>query len=120
MTSFASMDSRFDLPDIPSQPHQLSIYFFYYNQDCKHFITLLANEHYSLAIPPHFISMGRSTRLYHVHPSRYVLPNARTYSYQQSFYPRSFKDYNNLPSYLIECINFDSFSAINYAAKLSV
>ena len=32
-------------------------------------------------------------------------------SYQQSFYPRSIKDWNNLPSYLIECDNFDSFSA---------
>ena len=69
----------------------------------------IINEHYSLAIPPHFISMGRSTRLYH--PSHYFFPNARTYSYQQSFYPRSIKDWNNLPSYLIECDSFDSFSA---------
>ena len=68
----------------------------------------IINEHYSLAIPPRFISMGRSTRLYH--PSGYVLPNARTYSYQQSFYPWLIKDCNNLLSYLIECDNFDSFS----------
>ena len=54
----------------------------------------IINEHYSLAIPPHFISMGRSTRFYH--PSHYVLPNAWTNSYQQSFYPRSIKDWNNL------------------------
>ena len=68
----------------------------------------IINEHYSLAIPPRFILMGRSTRLYH--PSRYVLPNSHTYSYQQSFYPQSIKDWNNLPSYLIESNNFDSFS----------
>ena len=68
----------------------------------------IINQNYSLAIPPHFISMGRSTRLYH--PSHYVLPNTRTYSYQQSFYPRSIKDWNNLPSYLVEFNNFDSFS----------
>ena len=67
----------------------------------------IINEHCSLAIPPHFIPMGRSTRFYH--PSRYVLPNVRTYSYQQNFYPRSIKDWNNLPSYLIECDNFFSW-----------
>ena len=45
----------------------------------------IINQNYSLAIPSYFISMGRSTRLYHL--SRYVLPNALTCSYQQSFYP---------------------------------
>ena len=67
----------------------------------------IINQHCSQAIPPCFISMRRSTRLYH--PSSYVLPNSCTYSYQQSFYPRSIKDWNNLPTYLIECDNFDSF-----------
>ena len=65
----------------------------------------IINEHYSLAISPRFIPKGRSTRLYH--PSHYVLPNSHTYSYQQSFYPQSIKGWNDLPSYLIECNNFD-------------
>jgi len=59
----------------------------------------IINERYSLAIPLCFISMGRSTTH---HPSHYVLPNACTYSHQQSFYPRPIKDWNNLPSHLIE------------------
>ena len=68
----------------------------------------IIHTHYSLTIPPLFTSMERSTRLYH--PSRFVLPISHTNSYQQSFYTRSIRDWNNLPSYLYECTNFDSFS----------
>ena len=77
------------------------------------FITIVndgyLSQHYSLSIPPHFISMTRSTRLYH--PHRFILPNSSTYSYQQSFFSRSIKDWNNLPSSVIESNNIDSFSA---------
>ena len=69
----------------------------------------IIHQDYSLSIPPHFISMTRSTRLYH--PHRFILPNSSTYSYQQSFFSRSIKDWNNLPSSIIESINIDSFSA---------
>ena len=47
----------------------------------------IIHQHYSLSIPPHFTTMERSTRLYH--PSRFVLPNSHTFSYQQSYYSRS-------------------------------
>ena len=50
--------------------------------------------------------MTRSTRLYH--PHRFILPNSSTYSYQQSFFS---KDWNNLPSSIIESNNIDFFSA---------
>ena len=56
----------------------------------------ILHQDYSLSIPPHFISMTRSTKLYH--PHRFILPNPFTYSYQQSFFSRSIKDWNNLPS----------------------
>ena len=69
----------------------------------------IIHQDYSLSIPPHFISMTRSTRLYH--PHRFILPNSSTYAYQQSFFSRSIKDWNNLPSSIIESNNIDSFSA---------
>ena len=69
----------------------------------------IIHQDYSLSIPPHFISMTRSTRIYH--PHRFILPNSSTYSYQQSFFSRSIKDWNNLPSSIIESNNIDSFSA---------
>ena len=71
----------------------------------------IIHQDYFLSIPPHFISMTRSTRLYHVHPHRFILPISSTYSYQQSFFSRSIKDGNNLPSSIIESNNTDSFSA---------
>ena len=37
----------------------------------------IIHQDYSLSIPPHFISMTRSTRLYH--PHRFILPNSSTY-----------------------------------------
>ena len=67
----------------------------------------IIHQDYSLSIPPHFISMTRSTRLYH--PHRFILPNSSTYSYQQNFFSRSIKDWNNLPSSTIESINIDFF-----------
>ena len=53
----------------------------------------IIHQDYSLSIPPHFISMTSSTRLYH--PHRFILTNSSTYSYQQSFFSRSIKDWNN-------------------------
>ena len=53
----------------------------------------IIHQDYSLSIPLHFISMTRSTRLYH--PHHFILPNSSTYSYQQSFYS-SIKDWNKL------------------------
>ena len=69
----------------------------------------IIHQDYSLSIPLHFISMTRSTRLYH--PHRFILPNSSTHSYQQSFFSRSIKDWNNLPSSIIESNNIDSFPA---------
>ena len=70
----------------------------------------IIHQDYSLSIPPHFISMSRCTRLYH--PHHFILPNSSTYSHQQSFFSRSIKDWNNLPSSIIENNNIDSFSAL--------
>ena len=53
----------------------------------------IIHQDYSLSIPLHFISVTRSTRLYH--PHHFILPNSSTYSYQQSFYS-SIKDWNKL------------------------
>ena len=68
----------------------------------------IIHQDYSLSIPSYFISMTRSTRLYH--PHCFILPNSSTYSHQKSFFSRSIKDWNNLPSTIIECNNIDSFS----------
>jgi len=69
----------------------------------------IVHHDYSLSIPSYFTPMERSTRQYH--PQRFILPNSFTYSHQQSFYPRSIKDWNDLPPNLIDSNNIDSFTA---------
>ena len=63
----------------------------------------------ALSIPSYFLPAQRLTRHYY-HPLHYIVPCSRTNSYQQSYYPRTIKDWNELPHHIIESNNLQSFT----------
>ena len=63
----------------------------------------------ALSIPQRFQTTQHFTR--HYHPHHFIIPSARTNSYQNSFYLRTIKEWNMLPSYIIEAANLQSFSS---------
>jgi len=65
----------------------------------------IINQDYPLSVPPYFISMERSTRLYH--PRCFILPNSSTYAHQNSFYPKTLRDWT-----IIELNNIDLFTKL--------
>ena len=50
------------------------------------------------------------TRQHHTNHSDFVLPQATLNSYKYSFYPRTIKDWNNLPINVIEARDLDEFT----------
>ena len=52
------------------------------------------------------------------HQYHYIILSAQTNAYQTSFYPRTIKDWNQLPTHIIECNNLQSFLSqlTNYIA----
>ena len=70
----------------------------------------IIHKEYPLSVPSYFTSMKRSTRLYH--PKRFILPNSFTNAHQNSFYPKTLRDWNNLPSNIIELNNIDLFTEL--------
>ena len=66
----------------------------------------------ALSIPSYFAPSQRLTR--HFHPLHYIIPSTRTTvtSHQQSYFPRSIKDWNELPIYIIESNNLQSFTTL--------
>ena len=60
----------------------------------------ILHQDISLSIPPYYQSVERQTR--HYHPLHFILPTPSTTSYQQSFYSRSIKEWNELPVFIIE------------------
>ena len=61
-----------------------------------------------LSIPYYFLSTQRSTRHHHLH--HFIQPSTRTNYYQNSFFPKTIKDWNNLPVTIIESENIDIFT----------
>ena len=51
-----------------------------------------------------------STR-YH-HPYHFIIPSAQTNYYQNSFYPQTIREWNKLPTHIIESTNLQSFSSL--------
>ena len=78
----------------------------------------------ALSIPSYFLPAQRLTR--HYHPLHYIVPCSRTSSYQQSYYPRTIRDWNELPHYIIESNNLQSFTITiivimhNYVTNLCI
>ena len=66
--------------------------------------------HHNTAInmPSYYIPTSYPTRQLHTY--RYIIPSISTTSYQQSFFPKSIKQWNNLPS---DCIGIRSFEHFN-------
>jgi len=56
-----------------------------------------------LTIPSYFNTVERPTRFYH--PRRFVLP---TFAHQNRFYPKTIRDWNNLP---VELNNIQLFTS---------
>ena len=63
----------------------------------------------ALSVPQRFLSTSYPTRNYHQY--HYIIPSARTSFYQNSFYPRTIKEWNLLPINIIETSNLQSFSS---------
>ena len=66
--------------------------------------------HHNTAInmPSYYIPTSYPTRQLHAY--RYIIPSISTTSYQQSFFPKSIKQWNNLPN---DCISIRSFEHFN-------
>ena len=63
----------------------------------------------ALSVPQRFLSTSYPTRNHHQY--HYIIPSARTSFYQNSFYPRTIKEWNLLPINIIETSNLQSFSS---------
>ena len=61
-----------------------------------------------LSIPHYFLPTQRSTRHHHFY--HFIQPSTRTNYYQNSFFPKTIKDWNNLPVTIIESENIDIFT----------
>ena len=57
--------------------------------------------------PDYFNITNRPTSQYH--PLHIIIPYTATSAYQRSFFPQTIKDWNLLPTYLIEINNNDLF-----------
>ena len=60
----------------------------------------------ALSISQRFLPTSYPTR--NNHQYHYIILSARTNAYQTSFYPRTIKDWNHLPTHIIECNNLQS------------
>ena len=71
-----------------------------------------------LSIPQRFLPTSYPTRNNHQYHYTDIIPSAQTNTYQTSFYPRAIKDWNQLPTHIIECNNLQSFLSqlTNYIA----
>ena len=71
-----------------------------------------------LIIPPYYRYTRRNTRSHH--HLHLIQRQANTMAYQQSFFPRTIKDWNHLPINVIEIQNFDTFQTqlFNFYSQL--
>jgi len=63
---------------------------------------------YSLDIPHHYLPQTRHTRQYH--SLHFIIPNSATIAYQHTFYLGTIKEWNHLPTEIIEQENLNSFT----------
>lgn len=67
----------------------------------------IVNSSSALSIPNHFMNTTYPTR--HHHPLHFEIPFARTDHYKFSYYPKSIRDWNNLPIDIIESQSLQLF-----------
>ena len=61
-----------------------------------------------LSIPPYFLPTQRSTRYHNIH--HFIQPSTRSNYYQHSLFPRTIKNSNSLPVFVVEAENIDTFT----------
>ena len=62
----------------------------------------------SLSIPTYYLPVTRDTR--HYHPYHFILPPVSTTSHLQSYFSRTIKEWNNLPTSILDTTDYDTFS----------
>ena len=75
---------------------------------CSKKIAKILHNEYSLDIPNYYLPQTRHTRQYH--PLHFIILNPVTVTYQQSFYARKIREWNHLPTEIIESGNIDIFT----------
>ena len=71
-------------------------------------LQILQNEYSLDDIPNYYLPQTRYTRQYH--PLHFIIPNSATVTYQQSFYARTIREWNHLPTEIIEQGYINSFT----------
>ena len=67
----------------------------------------ILHSKYSLDIPNYYVPQTRHTRY---HPLHFIIPNSATVTYQQSFYARTIREWDHLPTEIIEQGYINSFT----------
>ena len=62
----------------------------------------------SIQLPEYFKPTTYPTRLHHQYS--YITPPTRTLAYQQSYFPRTIKQWNNLPNHIIDIETIEQFN----------
>ena len=95
--SVTSLLSSLSIPTL-QQRHQSSRLTLFYK---------IINNTLPISIPSHYQRTQFCTRQHH--PNHFILPQATLNTYKYSFYPRTVKDWNELPINIIESRNLDGF-----------
>ena len=96
-TSVTSLLSSLNIPTL-QQRRQISRLTLFYK---------VVNNTLPISSPPSYQRTQSYTRQHHL--NHFILPQATLNTYKYSFYPRTIKDWNNLPINIIESSNLDNF-----------
>ena len=72
----------------------------------------IINNFLPISVPSYYHHTQFPTRQYH--RDHFILPQATLNTYKYSFYPRTIKDWNNLPINVIEAREFTYLLNLNY------
>ena len=97
-TSVASLLSFLNIPTLQHRRNSSRLSLFY----------SIVNNLLPINIPPYYQRTQFHTRNHH--PTHFILPQATLNSFKYSFYPRTIRDWNNLPVDLIESRNLGEFT----------
>lgn len=68
----------------------------------------ILHHNYALKIPHYYLPQTRITRQYHL--LHFIIPYSSTAAYQQSFYSKTIKEWNHLPTAIIEHSDMNLFT----------
>ena len=81
------------------------------------FYRILHDSNIPIKVPQYFMSTQYPTR--NDHPFHFILPYTSTTYYKQSFFPRTIKQWNNLPLNIINSTSLSTFS-LSLKSKLNL